>query len=225
MSPESELRAALWLSPRRNSPLFHVLRQTIAGMAPIFDDAPEFDPHVTLVTGINVAGQRDVDFVLDTAVTAAKSVPHLDVRLNKVTYGRQYFRKVVFEADRSPELVSLATIAQEEFVKFPQATKQLLSKIGKTENRHGIETQASQEASEYASKWANEEFRPHLSLVYSNLDPVSEATRETVHQRLTDVFGPNYETRGIGWTGGEIKLVLCAGPVEEWKELGSRIVN
>lgn len=170
-------------------------------------------------------GQRDADFVLDTTLAAAKSVPHLDVRLNKITYGRKFFRKVVFEAERSPELVSLATIACEEFVKLPQVTAELREKAGKRVNKDEIHQKAREESSNRASQWANDEFKPHLSLVYSNLDPVSEATRETVHQRLTDVFGDSYTTRGIGWTGGELKLVLCKGPVEEWKVLGSRAVN
>lgn len=170
-------------------------------------------------------GQHDADFVLDTTLAAARSVPHLDVRLNKISYGRKFFRKVVFEADRSPELVSLATIAHEEFVKLPQVTAELREKAGKRANKEEIYQNAREESSKRASQWAHEEFKPHLSLVYSNLDPVSEATRETVHQRLTDVFGDTYESRGIGWTGGELKLVQCQGPVEEWKVLGSRSVN
>lgn len=216
----TQLRSALWLQPKPGSQLHTVLRQTIAGLAPVFDDAPVFDPHVTIVSGINVHSQEDIDFVLDGAIAAAKSVPHVDVRLGQVTYGRLYFRKVVLEAETSPELLSLAAIAKEEYVLYPQIKAETVA------SKSLSNEQASQEASEKARAaalhWLHTEFKPHLSLVYSGVYPVSEAVQHTVHQRLRDVFGPHYETRGLGWTGGQIALVSCEGPVESWKVLGSR---
>lgn len=216
----TQLRTALWLQPKPNSPLHTVLRQTISGLAPVFDDAPVFDPHVTIVSGIHVHSQEDIDFVLDGAIAAAKSVPHVDVRLGKVSYGRLFFRKVVFDVETSPELLSLAAIAKEEYVLYPQIKAEMAASKSLSNAQRSKE--ASERARAAASQWLRTDFRPHLSLVYSRLYPVSEAIQHTVEQRLCDVFGPHYEKRGLGWTGGQLALVSCEGPVESWRVLGSR---
>jgi len=220
---DEQLRVALWLQPRPGSPLHTVLRQTIVGLAPVFDDAPVFMPHVTLVTGIHVHNQGEIDLVLDSAFAAAKSVPQLTVRFDKITYGSTFFRKVVFEVLPLAELISLAAIAKEEFVLYPHLKYRLgLQPENKHKSSDELHADAVQQATKEANTWVKEQFRPHLSLVYSDLYPVSESARHTVHQRLQDVFGPGYEQRGLGWQGGQLALVQCEGPVESWRVLGTR---
>lgn len=218
MAQASDLKTALWLQPRAG-PLYDALTQTIAGLRPLFDDASKFAPHVTLTSGIFVKTQGDVDRVLDGAHAAAKSVPHVDVVLQHVTYGSHYFRKVVLEVEPQAELVSLAAICREKYIIWPETLSSTRNYDALSEQEHD-ELDAA--VSDKATKWVTEEYKPHLSLVYSDLYPISEAIRHTVEQRLRDVFGSTYATRGIGWTGGRIALVHCQGPPDQWRVLGYR---
>lgn len=225
MAQDAGLRTALWLQPKPGSPLHTVLKRTITGLAPVFEDAPVFDPHVTLATGILVATQQEVDFVLDSMQAAARAVPHLTVRFSELGYGSQFFRKVVFEVERTAALVSMAAIAHEEYAAYPALRRALVHDQRKKHSRYvpspadiaSLHAQAALQRDAFLR-----DFRPHLSLVYSDTFPVSEALRHTVNQRLEDVFGPNFASRGLGWTGGQLALVNCEGPVEQWTVLGTR---
>mgnify|MGYP003365225384 FL=1 len=223
-----EIKTALWLQPKPGSPLSTVLKRTITGLAPVFEDAPIFEPHVTISTGIYVQSQNDVDIILDSMLVAAQSVDHFNTKFTSLTYGSQYFRKVVFEVEPTAPLFSMARIAQEEFSLYPTLKKELIKSKHKKSHKYVPSPAEINElhvsASEKAAAWIKE-YKPHLSLVYSNMFPVTEAIRHTVNQRLIDVFGPQYTTRGIGWTGGQLALVNCEGPAEEWKVLGTRSIN
>lgn len=214
-----ELRAALWLMPKPGTPLFDALKQNIDGLKPLFDDAHKFDPHVTLTSGIYVSRKSQVEEILDRTVAAAKSVPHMDIILQQLSFGKHKYRKVVLEVMPQQELVSLAMICRESFVILPSlvARSQHYNAMSEAEQK-AIHDQASAAAEE----WAKTEYRPHLSLVYSNIYSVTEANRRSIDQRLSDVFGQNYATRGIGWTNGRIVLVACEGDPEDWEVLGYR---
>lgn len=218
MDKPTVLRTALWLMPRPSTPLAEALHQTIIGLKPLFDDGCKFEPHVTLTTDVLVVTQRDVESILDGVAAAAKSVPKIEVVLQNVTYGSQRFRKVVLEAKHTPTLVSLATICRERYVCLPKITAETedYAKLD-DEKQRALQMRAS----EVAEAWAKNEFRPHLSLVYSNVHVVPEAQRHTIEQRLEDAFGDAYK-RGIGWNNGRIALVDCEGPVEQWTILSFR---
>ncbi|KAI3405009.2 CPD1 [Candida oxycetoniae] len=82
-------------------------------------------------------------------------------------------------------------------------------------------------ASYKAAEWAESEYHPHLSLVYSNLWPIDNALWRTIKTRITDYLGvedvdaEGMQDMGYGWDGGVLKLVLCEGEVYEWIVLGS----
>lgn len=215
----SDLRVALWLQPRPNTPIYEALYQTIGGLRPLFADGRKFEPHVTIVSGITAKTQSDVDNILDRASAAAKSVSGLDVVVCGLTFGSMFFRKVVLEVQARPEIVSLAAICREQFVVMPRL-------IGQSNNYHALsdseQSSIQTDASNEAVSWVENDYKPHISLVYSNIYPVTEDLRRTVHQRLSDVFGNTYATRGIGWTGGRLALVWCEGDVTDWKILGYR---
>jgi 2',3'-cyclic-nucleotide 3'-phosphodiesterase len=141
------------------------------------------------------------------------------VVFTSLKFGSHFFKKVYFSVDKSTELLSLAQICREEFVTAPQliATKKHYSGLSAEEK----ET-LRQDAASAAERWARSEYDPHLSLVYSDVYPLDEAVTRTVDSRLKDMFGPDYATRGLGWTNGRLSLVRCEGPVEEWQELGHR---
>lgn len=81
---------------------------------------------------------------------------------------------------------------------------------------------AAAEAALEAAQWAEEEFDPHLSLVYSSTYPIEEATKTTIDSRLRDVFGEDFMKKRFGFRGARLSLVNCEGPVEDWKILGYR---
>ncbi|CAN6653212.1 2',3'-cyclic-nucleotide 3'-phosphodiesterase [Trichomonascus vanleenenianus] len=211
---------ALWLMPKKNSPLYDALQSTINGLTSLFDDAEGFAPHVTLTSDIvDSMSQAHVDYILDRALAASKAVPHIDVVFDTLTYGPSFLRKVYFQVEPSSALISLAQICREEFVYLPRLiTEQKNYNALSDEDKQRIDSQASKAARD----WIASDFKPHLSLVYSDTYPIDEALQRTIETRLSDVFGPDFNNRGLGWTNGRIALVSCEGPIDSWQELGYR---
>ena len=75
---------------------------------------------------------------------------------------------------------------------------------------------------EEAEQWAKETFTPHVSLVYSKMEP--ETLKEKVLGNAQEEVGKagvvvGGEARGNelgGWKGGRIVLVQTWKPVDEW---------
>ncbi|KAF5092476.1 hypothetical protein D0Z00_004568 [Geotrichum galactomycetum] len=240
MSKNSHIGVSLWLMPPPNSLLGDALTSTINGLKPLFHDAPGFAPHITITSNIAVSRQntqRHVASILDRARAAAASVDHLDVIVTGIVFnGTQFFKKVYFQAQRRPELLSLALISREEFVYLPELQQRVRQEQTWAESNRPRAAAATeptavspeqnealvQEAAQRASTWVRNEYDPHVSLVYSSIYPIDEAVQQTIDTRLRDVFGDNYAEKGIGWTGGRLALVECEGPVEQWKVLGYR---
>lgn len=210
---------ALWLMPKPNAPLYNALQSTIDGLQPLFDDAYSFEPHITLTTGIEINSQKQVDWILNRAVIATNAVDYINVECSKLGYGSSFTHKIFFQVKKQPELMSLAQISREEFVALPRRTSQEKNYNALSEEEtKNVENLAAEEA----QNWVKNEYDPHVSLVYSNIYPVDEASKQMVEQRLTDIFGDDFEHRGLGWTNGRLQLMLCEGPVDEWKVLGYR---
>lgn len=245
MSKNSYIGVSLWLQPPPNSLLGDALTSTINGLKPLFHDAPGFAPHITITSNIAVSRQntqRHVASILDRARAAAASVDHLDVVVSNIVFnGTQFFKKVYFQAQRRPELLSLALISREEFVYLPDLQMKVRQNQAWDESNRPVNSSAPpktrtelntisdeqneklvQEAAQHASEWVRNEYDPHVSLVYSGVYPIDEAVQQTIDTRLRDVFGDNYAEKGIGWTGGRLALVNCEGPVEQWTVLGYR---
>lgn len=187
----------------------------------MFEDGHHFIPHVTLTSDIYVGTQAQADSVLDQAAAAAKSVQNITIQLGQVVYGSQFFKKVYFQVLPTPELISLAMICREQFVIKPRymGQKKNFDALSHAEQQH-----LADDAQHEAGNWARATYDPHLSLVYSNIYPVDEAIKETIDTRLRDVFGSDYQTKGLGWTNGTmtVQLVRCEGRAEDWQILGSR---
>ncbi|CCH41666.1 2',3'-cyclic-nucleotide 3'-phosphodiesterase [Wickerhamomyces ciferrii] len=112
--------------------------------------------------------------------------------------------------NKTKTLAGLATIIRELYVEFPILQNQAKSK--------------------YASQdWCNNQFDPHLSLVYTDLKHFDNALIRTIKTRVEDLLDTDSITinepgelldYGIGWENGIFKIVRCEGPVEEWEILG-----
>lgn len=127
----------------------------------------------------------------------------------KINHKNSYFKKIYLSLIKSKNLAGLATIIRELYVELPK-----------------IKNEA--EAKYSAQDWCNEQFDPHLSLVYTDLTHFDNALIRTIKTRVQDLLDTdtlhlddgellNYD---LGWTNGVLKIVRCEGPVEEWDVLG-----
>lgn len=86
-------------------------------------------------------------------------------------------------------------------------------------------TDIKREALQKAADWSQNEFQPHLSLVYSDIYPIDNALWRTIKTRIQDYLNidnidfPKHDF--LSWDGGVLKLVLCEGDVEDWVTLGT----
>ncbi|KAG5420443.1 CPD1 [Candida metapsilosis] len=196
----------------------------------------------------------DVDKVLSACVVALQSLPknHNNlVTIGNINSQRKYFQKLYFEVVKDPNLVSFAQIMREVFVIAPadiEAENQkqnphlyTTDSNGNTirrrpSKRHSREpstvkefdtTEIQRRATYKAAEWAEKEYAPHISLVYSNIWPIDNALWITIKTRISDYLGiedveqGNLHNHGLGWDSGVFKLVLCEGEVQDWVVLGS----
>lgn len=178
------------------------------------------------------------------------------VRLGRVNLQRQFFKKLYFQVLRDPTLVSFARIVRELFVILPERTEledkiknphlfhtdhlgKIVRRKMSTSKKHSLKPEPihvaldipriRQELAQEADEWAQSSYDPHLSLVYSDLQPIDNALWHTIRSRVLDYLSlddcdlPHWDIEGNGfsWDGGVLKLVLCEGDVSDWVVLGS----
>lgn len=213
---------------------------------------PKFEPHVTITSNVAInldepdKTRDDVDKVLGACVAALKALPKGGenlITLGKVDSQRKYFKKLYFEAYRDPSLVLFAQIIRELFVIIPQeveketqkrnpklyttspdgAVTRKKSKLKHTAEEEPIDdAEIRRKAPKMAAEWAATEFHPHLSLVYSEFHPISNAMWRTIRTRIQDYLDvEDVDNSGLSWDGGVLKLILCEGDVADWVVLGS----
>lgn len=127
------LGVALWLCPKKTSPLHDKLETLMNSLNTVFPGLPpKFEPHVTITTNIDVDlhnAKDDVDRILSACCIALNSLPRSPedehwIRLGRVNSQRKFFKKLYFQVLRDPTLVSFARIVRELFVILPQKTEQ-----------------------------------------------------------------------------------------------------
>lgn len=179
------------------------------------------------------------------------------IKLGKVNSQRHFFKKLYFEVLRDPKLISFARIVRELFVILPQKIEEEdrrknphlfhTDRTGKLVRRRKSTKKSlllpkaepipvaldiprlQQELAVLAAEWTLEEFDPHLSLVYSDLQPIDNALWHTIRSRVLDYLSLDncdlntwsIDGNGFSWEGGVLKLVLCEGDVNDWVVLGS----
>lgn len=207
------LAIALWLCPKQSSQIYETLNSLIIGINPLFEDAPRFEPHITITSQLSINSMSDVNTVLNSCVAALAGGPEMDIELTfnslKINHKNSYFKKIYLSLLKTKNLASLATIIRELYVEFPNLQNQAEAKYA-------------------AQDWCNDIFDPHLSLVYTNLTHFDNALIRTIKTRVEDLL--NTDTLSleddelleynVGWTNGALKIVRCEGPVEEWQVLG-----
>ncbi|CDH15913.1 related to 2',3'-cyclic-nucleotide 3'-phosphodiesterase [Zygosaccharomyces bailii ISA1307] len=160
---------------------------------------------------------RELYVEIDAAVRSVRNHKRQSAPLisfKSCSVGKHYFRKVVLECNENPYLYSIAQVMRELYVEIDDASR-----------------------GQRAATWARDEFRPHLSLLYSEVTPISQAFLRVIQQRIEDVLNVQMVKRQgegntqlywdfvqqpvLSWSlPGTFKVVRCEGPVENWRVLG-----
>lgn len=215
---------ALWYCPPQGSSAQENLQLLITSLQSLFPNSPVFEPHVTITSDLVCNSADDVNKILTSCVAAVKSIPASQslVKFNNSTVGKSYFRKVVLECEPNTYLYSIAQIMRELYVEIDESSK-----------------------SQRAATWARDEFKPHLSLLYSEVYPISQAFIRVIQQRIEDAlnvqmvreeqngttsphqlqwnFANNPDT--VNWSRPcTFKVVRCEGPISHWRVLGGTTI-
>ncbi|SCU92456.1 LANO_0E00958g1_1 [Lachancea nothofagi CBS 11611] len=209
---------ALWFVPHANSTEYETLQSLILSLQTLFPDAPTFEPHLTITSQLKCNSGAEVQQVLTTCLAAVGAIkPSVKQKEESIVsfsgagMGKGYFTKVRLICTENKYLMGIAQVIRELFVA---------------------------ETPEEASNWLLQEFRPHVSLVYSEMYHVNQALERIVAQRIEDALDLSLHENAVpgnqnqrswsfgrqvpGWSlPGTFKVVRCEGPVGEWQVLGS----
>ncbi|KAL3230689.1 2',3'-cyclic-nucleotide 3'-phosphodiesterase [Nakaseomyces bracarensis] len=186
---------ALWYCPSPGTVDYEVLKTLINSLKLLVPNTHEFEPHLTVVTHLNVKTKADVNKVLQSCYSCQKTVPraHDLVQFENWSINRQFFKKIVLECKRDRYLLGMAQLMRELYVEIDDQKRR-------------------------AEHWALEEFKPHVSLMYSDSE-ITKATQMVIRQRISDTLQLFGDGSSSCWR--TFKVVNCEGPVEEWEVLGS----
>ncbi|KAI8387895.1 2',3'-cyclic-nucleotide 3'-phosphodiesterase [Nakaseomyces glabratus] len=187
---------ALWYCPAPGTLDYEVLKTLINSLQLLVPGSPSFEPHLTVVTHLQVQNRGDVSKVLQSCSSCLKTIPkgHSLIKYSNWSINKQYFKKIVLECEKDKYLLSLAQLMRELYVEIEDQKRR-------------------------AEHWVIEEFQPHVSLMYND-SQITKATEMVVRQRIHDamqLFSNNLSSKS--WR--TFKVVSCEGPVEEWQVLGS----
>ncbi|QLQ77851.1 hypothetical protein HG537_0A00980 [Torulaspora globosa] len=215
---------ALWYCPQQGSAAYEILELLIESLQSIFPSSPRFEPHITITNNLVCKDSDDVNKILTSCVAAVQSIkPVLGsagsdeplVSFKDCSVGKKFFNKVVLDCRENRYLISIAQIMRELYVEIDDTSR-----------------------SQRAATWARDEFRPHLSLLYSETYPISQAFLRIIQQRVEDALDVQLHsvpttsgdrqlvwqlssTPSCSWSlPGTFKVVKCEGPVGEWQVLG-----
>ncbi|KAI7299710.1 hypothetical protein KC315_g17510 [Hortaea werneckii] len=225
--------SSLWLVPPEDSALYRTYHRLITHHIPsLFPGAvpppPVFTPHVTLTadtvpsdlleqeqqeqgrerrqstpssTNQEISAQTWVDDLVLPPPTR-----DLKVAIQKVQVEGLFFRKLTMQCEKAPQLCELAGRCRAQGL----------------EGLDGGEQEGAEKLEE-AGKWVRECYRPHLSLMYSDL-PEDEVRikLDEVNSEISQAKQANPDS--LTTKGGEIWLVPTYKPIEQWQPIAKREV-
>lgn len=201
---------SLWLLPPSNSPIQSILSDLITTKIPSrFPKLQNvvFEPHMTLTSDVSlppdVAGKEQAQRWLDNLLLPKKV--DLNVRLESLDVGGQYFKKLTLSVDKGPL----------EF--FGAHVRSIAVENGDMAA---------------ATSWAKETWAPHVSLMYAEIEITAEKRQEIVEVviwagiRLGKDNGLLEDGQGhySGWNGGRIALVETWKELKDWEVIASRVI-
>lgn len=208
---------ALWYCPPQGSVAYEIISQLIASLQSLFPNSPIFEPHITIATQLLCEDQDARKQVLTSCVAAIQSI-NKQLRANAkrdplVSFDSLSIGKKFFKK------VTLDCHENKYLMSVAKVMKELYSDPKLVESMGP--------------------FQPHVSLLYSDVKPVSKAYIRIIQQRVQDTLDtelteiePTQEDVQACWTfdsktavswniPGTFKIVRCEGPIEQWEVLGS----
>lgn len=242
------------MCPKKNSTVHDTLETLLGLLGTVFPgEAPRIEPHVTISSNIALDMDNAADEVLRILLSCSAAVQLLPkdrpwVRLGRVASQRGFFTKLYMQCVPEAALLLFARIVREMFVIMPQKTEaehrvhnshlfqkdshgQLVRRKSRKNHQEPVKEidigRVRLELAAEAAVWVQNEYRPHVLLVYLDLYPVDKALWHTIRLRVLDYVGiENCDSgawddgNGLAWSGGVLKLVLCEGDVLDWVVLG-----
>ena len=183
-----------------DSLLSRLITTTIPQHFPELKSPPKFSPHLTLTSDISEkAFGSDPQAWLDHLPLALEDIP--TVTLRSLDVGEPFFKKLTLGAAKDP-LQDIASQVRAAAVEDGNATA--------------------------ARRWAIEDYSPHISLLYANVE-IGEEKRQEILQILGQAgIGLEAEKASPsgkpfeGWRGGRIVLVSTWKELEDWAVLAER---
>ncbi|KAI6817107.1 hypothetical protein KC340_g14791 [Hortaea werneckii] len=227
--------SSLWLVPPEDSALYRTCHRLITRQIPsLFPGAvpppPVFSPHVTLTPDTVPSGlleqeqqeqgrerRQSTPSSTDPAISAQSWLDELvlpsptrelRVAIQSVQVEGHFFRKLTMQCEKGAQLCELAATCR-----AAHGVAGLLDG-GKQEGAEKLEE---------AGKWVRECYRPHLSLMYSDL-PEDEVRikLDEVNSKISQAKQANPDS--LTAKGAEIWLVPTYKPIEEWQPIAKREV-
>lgn len=210
---------SLWLVPRPSNPFTTTASELINDTVPSNyripldgKSTPKFTPHVTLLSQVPTPTNDDVTSWLANLPLPTdfkKEHNELLLPLDEVQCSSSYFRKLFITVEKTPNLVHLVSTLRSHILSEPL---------------------------DAAKQWAeSEEFTPHMSLMYADLDTADVKKRVgMVEMQIQYAIGDLFACCGGTLCMGGFLVVVDTGDgeggddakkVEGWKVLGEREVG
>lgn len=200
---------SLWLIPRENNPFTNAVQELITDTVPSnfakTVKTHNFIPHVTLTSDIDPGKTYEKSGESPQAWLDGLELPNFRkefdeviVELDHVEAGEKFFRKLAIEVNENDNLKKLATLIRKETV------------LGGDGNA--------------AQKWVESEYKPHMSLLYTDLETKEVKNKVTlVELQIGFGLGSLFDCCGGTLTmGGSMVLVDTSKPVDEWEIVARR---
>ena len=200
--------ASLWLVPPANSEIDEILSTLITKTVPKrfleLDAPPHFPPHLTLTSDIppDVVAANPQEW-LDGLSISPTQPP--SVSLQSLDIGQQFFKKLTLSSKKA-------------------SLQELVVQVRAAAVENGDDRAAKE--------WFGENYAPHVSLLYAEID-ITESKRREVLEDLVQA-GVRLETEGLlggreheghdGWDGGRVVLVTTWKELKDWAVVAERIL-
>lgn len=202
---------ALWYCPPQDSVSYELLKQLITSLQTLFPYSPVFEPHITLNTNLVCYDQDSVNQVLTACIAA--------------------MQPILKQLKNNQPLISFngLSIGKKFFKKIV---------LDCDDNKYLISIQKIIQEMYVEEKCKGKPFTPHVSLLYSDINPISRAYVRIIRERLQDALDVKLMEKNIliddtqicwdfnkkpdlSWNvPGTFKIVKCEGPIETWEVLG-----
>ena len=193
---------SLWLIPHENNPFTKTMQELINDEVPKQfldkDKIQRFQPHVTVTGDVDIGSKSPQEWLDSLQLPEFK--PEFDeviLLLDHIEAEDPYFRKMNIALEEDANLRKLAATLREQATACP---------------------------GEDAEKWAQSEYRPHLSLLYADV-PTKDVSNKIalIEMKAQFALGDIFACCGGSLCmGGHLVLVDTSKKVEEWKPIASR---